>query len=103
MNGKWFVICGNNVQYLQFVKEKITEGWPGNTSLSMSNFIYVDHPDKLRGWTNPHGWFYGTWRNRKDIRDILINLSVAYRDEGDDSPNGKMHQNLIDIMHEVLR
>lgn len=96
MNGKWFVIAGNSQQYLEFVKRKVTEKWPNDTSVSMSNFIYVDHPEKLRGWTNPHGWFIGTWKERKDIKEVLINLSVAYHNE-------TMHQNLIDILHEVLQ
>lgn len=96
MNGKWFVIAGNNNQFLNFVKQKVTEKWPNDTSVSMSNFIYVDHPDKLRGWSNPHGWFIGTWKEHKHIRDILIYLSVAYHDE-------KPHQNLIDILHEILQ
>lgn len=93
---KWFVIAGNNNQYLNFVKEKVTAGWPIDTSLSMSNFHYVDHPDKLRGFANPRGYFVGTWRERKDIKDIVSILAYSYTTE-------KMHDNLAKIIYEVLQ
>lgn len=92
---KWFVIAGNHYQYLDFVRNKVSEGWPTDTSLSMSNFHYVDHPDKLRGFANPRGYFVGTWKERKDILDILKVLSYSYTTE-------PMHNNLIEILHEIL-
>ena len=95
MTNWWFVIAGNHFQYLQFVKQKVSEGWPDDTSLSMSNFHYVDHPDKLRGFANPRGYFIGTWRNREDIEDIVKVLCYSYTSE-------KMHDNLKRIINEVL-
>ena len=95
MRKKYFVIAGNHHQYLEFAKEKVTKGWPGDTSMYLSDFVYVDHPQTLRGYINPRGFFIGSWRDRKDIRDILITLSVAYHDQ-------IMHKNLIDICNEIL-
>ena len=92
---KWFVISGDHYQYIDFVKQKVSEGWPNDTSLSMSNFRYVDHPDKLRGFANPRGYFVGTWKERKDIKDIVSVLAYSYTTE-------KMHDNLTKIIYEVL-
>lgn len=95
MTSKWFVISGNHYQYLDFIREKIAEGWPNNTSLSMSNFVYVDSVDKLRGIANPRGYFIGTWREREDIDDIVKVLWYSYTTE-------KMHDNLRVIIDEVF-
>ena len=95
MRKKYFVIAGNHHQYLEFAKQKVTEGWPGDTTLSLSDFVYVSHSNTLRGYSKPHGFFVGTWRERKDIREILSLLAIAYANE--ETP-----KNLLNIMIEVL-
>lgn len=81
MRNKIYVICGNNHEFLDFARRKVSEGWPTDTSLSLSDFVYVNGEDRLRGIRNPHGYFYGRWRERKDIQLILRTLSVAYTTE----------------------
>lgn len=97
MNDKYFVISGNHYQYLDFVKKKVSEGWPNNTSLSMSNFIYVDDVSKLKGYSSPHGYFVGSWREREDIRDIVQQLWIAHRD------SSQISLGLLDIVSEILQ
>jgi hypothetical protein len=40
----------------------------------------VHNADQLRGMRNPNGIFIGTWRNRKDIFEILNMLLVQMTD-----------------------
>lgn len=92
---KIFVICGTHQEFLDFAKQKVTQGWPSNTSLSLSDFIHVRDHEVLRGYTNPTGFFVGTWRKNKQLREILIQLSISYHDI-------PMHDNLKKIINEVL-
>jgi|688.fasta_scaffold2369556_1 hypothetical protein len=73
MNDRIFVVAGTRVQYDIFIRKKCEELYrANNTSISLSNFIYVDSIDKLRGYSGPHGYFIGTWCERKDIEEILF-------------------------------
>lgn len=38
--------------------------------MSLSNFVYVDSIDKLRGFKEIHGFFIGSYENRADYRKI---------------------------------
>lgn len=42
-----------------------------------SHYRYVTGPDMLRGLRDTHGVFIGSWRQRKDIKEILNNLIAA--------------------------
>lgn len=73
---KTFVIGGNFVQSNEWVKQNITDY--ANTHgvwRSLSDYIVVTDPTKLRGVSEPHGVFIGTWYERSDIREILTILS----------------------------
>jgi len=63
---KIFVIAGNIQQYNYYIKAK------GFDKL----YVYVSSPDTLRGHQDVHGVFIGTWRERKDIVDILDTLII---------------------------
>ena len=45
-------------------------------SLAKSDYIVVHNQDQLRGMRDPKGVFVGTWRERKDIFEILNMLLV---------------------------
>jgi hypothetical protein len=66
-----YIIAGNIDQYRNWAADK----------MSVNHFLYVSGPDMLRGIENPHGIFIGTWYERKDIYDILLNLLTASRVE----------------------
>ena len=42
-----------------------------------SHARYVAHPDMVRGLRDPHGVFIGSFRQRKDIIQIVDNLIIA--------------------------
>ena len=66
-----YIIAGNIDQYRNWAADK----------MSVNHCQYVGGPDILRGIENPHGVFIGTWYERKDIYDILLNLLTASRVE----------------------
>jgi hypothetical protein len=77
MQEKYYVIAGNAQQATDFIKRKATEMWhDGYTSIALSNFVYVSSVLTLRGIRNPHGFFIGTWRDRRDIHEILYQLLI---------------------------
>jgi hypothetical protein len=76
MNQKIFIIAGTYDQYRNWVKKNIDRIYQSDTSrsISLSNFVYVSKLDVLRGHREVHGYFVGTFRNRPDIRDIVIQI-----------------------------
>lgn len=74
---KTFVIAGTYDQGMAWVKQNITE-----TAIkygewrSMLDYIIVKDAISLKGHSDPHGMFVGTWRERKDIKDIVQSLLI---------------------------
>jgi len=72
---KTFVIAGTYAQGMAWVRQNISDyvtthgGWR-----SLSDYIIVQSVTNLKGYSNPHGVFVGTWRERKDISEILHNI-----------------------------
>lgn len=92
---KYFVICGNQQQYSDFIKRKAIELFnQGDTNISLSDFVYVSGPEKLKGYSDPHGWLIGTWRELPDIKIILSVLVSQYRNE-------LVPQSIMDAWEEV--
>lgn len=78
MSDKYFVIAGNRSEYMEFVHKKVNELFQcGQTSITFSHFVYVDSADNLRGYSNPTGWFVGSWREKKGINEIIVCLHIA--------------------------
>jgi hypothetical protein len=63
-----YIIAGNHMQYMSWLSKQ-----------KNIHCQYVGIPDVLRGIENPHGVFIGTWYERKDMYDILIQLVAASR------------------------
>ena len=78
MNDHYYVIAGNFEQYRAFVKKKTAEAL--DQKLEYPNPNYVSGPEVFRGVRNPKGYFIGSWRQRKDIREIL-NLLLYCTDD----------------------
>jgi hypothetical protein len=53
----------------------------GHSFITLSHFVYVGEPESLKGVRNPHGFFFGTWRKKSNIKDILLTL-YHQTDEG---------------------
>ena len=78
MNEHYFIICGTGQEFQDFIIRKAGEMWTsGDTSISMSNFVWVRSREQLMGIRNPHGWFYGTWYDLPDLQDIMTQLVLS--------------------------
>lgn len=74
---KYHVIAGNFAEFNSFIRKKSTEMWKeGNTSISMSNFVYVSSVDTLRGLSEIQGFYVGTWKDREDIDEIQMKVKI---------------------------
>lgn len=79
MNEKYFVISGNLAEFTEFRKRKCEELYKaGRHYISYSHFIYVKDTTSLKGYSKPHGWFIGTWKNRGDIHEIIYELRIHH-------------------------
>ena len=75
---KHFIICGNHNEFKEFVNKKLSSL---TESFRFTDFVYVTGPEIFKGYSNPHGWFIGTWRERSDMREILDVLCTQYHNE----------------------
>ena len=67
MTDKFYVVAGTYDQYRAYLSKNEFS----------SHYVYVSHPDMLRGLKDPHGVFVGSWIDRHDIEDIILNLRIA--------------------------
>lgn len=75
---KKLVIAGNSQQATDWMKQDASKRFAaGDTSVSLSDYIIVSSVDKIRGISNPHGVFVGTWIERSDLESIFIQLLHA--------------------------
>lgn len=67
-----FVIAGTDAQAYYWINKKIEERIRnGETVSKISEYKYVHNANVLRGIKHPKGVFIGTWRQRKDIKEII--------------------------------
>lgn len=88
---KTYVIAGTKHEADYWIINDLGKKYPSNTSLSMSDYIIVISPDQLLGMRDPTGIFVGTWRERKDIFELLSRLLVNMTDP----TKHKIIQNLL--------
>jgi hypothetical protein len=74
---KHFVVCGDYDQFRVFSKKKYIELANSGYPINHTDFIYAT-VDSIRGHRNPTGWFWGTWRERKDIDEIITHLRISH-------------------------
>ena len=77
MNQKYFIVTGSYEQFRDFRSRKIIELCESGIPVHHSDFIYATE-DTIRGHRNPKGWFWGTWRERRDIDLVLIHLRISH-------------------------
>lgn len=69
---KRFVIAGDRRQADIWIKSNLEKRRAsGETTLSWSDYVVMSNPDTIRGIRDPHGVFIGTWRERRDIIEIM--------------------------------
>ena len=66
-DAKW-VVAGNSEEYMR---------WVTANNHDRMEWRYVSDANVLRGTTDPHGIFIGTYYMRTDIRQILLQLQVS--------------------------
>lgn len=66
-----YIIAGSFAEYNSFLKHK---GYDSNV------YIFVNTADTLRGLKDIHGYYVGSWKLRKDIEDIKLNIELANLD-----------------------
>ena len=72
---KTLVIAGTYDEANNWMKRDVMRRWnAGETSSTMSDYIYCNNADRIKGMKDPHGVFIGTWRQRKDMEDIFVTL-----------------------------
>jgi hypothetical protein len=86
MKQRVWVICGNSSEYHNYVRSK-----PLNED---KKYHYVGDVYTLRGYSNPHGVFVGSWKHRHDIIDIIDQLIISSTDNSD---------NLIKIKRDLIK
>lgn len=62
-----YVIAGNCMQYQQYTR---------SNRLSGLEYRYVSDINSIRGLSDISGVFYGTWRDREDIMDIINQIII---------------------------
>ena len=76
---KIFVIAGNRAEADQWIKSHLEKrAMIGVTTLSWSDYVVVTDVTRLKGYSDPHGVFIGTWRQRKDMEGIFQQLLVSH-------------------------
>jgi hypothetical protein len=63
-----YIIAGNIKEYDDFITKR---------NLSKLNYVFVYSADNLRGLNNIHGFYVGSWRERKDIEEIKSLIELA--------------------------
>lgn len=74
---KHFIVCGNYDQFRVFSDKKYRELTNSGYPIQRTDFIFAN-VESIRGHRNPIGWFYGTWRDRKDIDEIITHLRISH-------------------------
>jgi hypothetical protein len=74
---KLFIVAGNKREYDFFIRKKADELAKTGYPISLSHFVYVSGYETLLGHRDVHGWFYGSYRQRKDLRDIVTQIQIS--------------------------
>jgi len=77
MNEKIYVVAGTRWEAKEWIMQDIEKKYPNDPSVTISNYVYVDSPNRIRGLNDPHGVFVGSWRIRHDIKEIVEALLLC--------------------------
>lgn len=89
-----FVIAGTDAQAYQWINQNVAERIRnGETVSKFSEYMYVHNANVLRGIKHPKGIFIGTWRQRKDIKEIIE--ALLHSTMGVNQTISKLYQELI--------
>jgi hypothetical protein len=64
---KQYVICGDSREYFDYLKR---------TNTGTHTHVYLHDAEQIRGLSEVHGVFVGSWRERPEINDIIWAIRV---------------------------
>lgn len=92
-----YIISGTEPEAYEYINRKLEERIRNGESVSsIDDYKYVHSPEVLRGIKNPSGVFLGTYKDRKDILEI-IQLLILYTDK-----DSKSYGKLIDVLGKLI-
>ena len=76
MNDKIFIVAKNYTEYKQWVDKNIMKFYSENTSISLSNFVWVSDEYVLTGYNEVHGYFIGDYKNHPKYSEICDRIRI---------------------------
>ena len=76
MNERLFIIAGTAEEAKDFRSRKINEMVRAGKSVSLSNFIIFERIEQFNGQQSVHGFFTGTYRKRRDLKEIIRHIKL---------------------------
>jgi hypothetical protein len=74
---KIYVIAGTHSQATDWMKNHAWKRFDsGDTSVSLSDYVCINGEEQLYGLREVHGFFVGTYRGRKDLREIVHRIRL---------------------------
>ena len=74
MTHRYFIVAGTHAEYQSWVMSNVFR-FPQAT-----DFMWVQSSVVFRGYTNPHGFFVGTFRDRSDLYEIVSTIIICSPD-----------------------
>ena len=88
-----YVIAGTEPQAYDWINRKLEERIRnGEFPNQIDEYKYVHSPTVLRGIQDPHGIFIGTWKDRKDLKEIVE--ALLYASHGKNQTIKKLYEDL---------
>jgi hypothetical protein len=75
-----YIVSGTYEQYKQYRAKKFEEFLelpPTQDFKEFPDYVYVQHPENLKGVSNPKGFYIGTYKERPDIGHIQLLVCMA--------------------------
>lgn len=72
-----FVIAGTHEQAKDWITKDRNKHLENGTFRYTGDYVIVSNPTVLKGYSDPHGVFIGTWYERPDISEIFLLIRVA--------------------------
>lgn len=66
-----FVVAGTRAEFQEYVRRKSEE-----MDVRTYQFVWAFESMRIRGVSNPHGVFIGSWRNLPNVKDLVQQMVV---------------------------
>ena len=74
---KIYIIAGTHSQANNWMKDHAMRRLAsGDTSVTLSDYVYIHSEEQMLGLREVHGFFVGTYRERKDLREIVQRIRL---------------------------